>query len=160
MIVAETIAGLGAAKTAFDMARGLQNIHDAAARDRAVIDLQKEILTAQSAQFTLLERVRELEKEVDRLKAWDADKERYRLIELRPGVVAYSLKEEMANGEPQHKLCTACYEVGYKSFLKQETWNPGRCNMLVCRGCGWFAYLSGSADPTHKGLRPTPYRGE
>ena len=56
MVVAETIAGLGAIKTAFDMAKALENIHEAVARDRAVIDLQKEILAAQSAQAALVDR--------------------------------------------------------------------------------------------------------
>jgi hypothetical protein len=99
MVFAETISGLGAVKTAFDMAKALQSIHDATARDRAVIDLQKEILAAQEAQFSLVDRVRELERELAGLKAWDADKQRYQLAELAPGVVVYSLKPEMANGD-------------------------------------------------------------
>jgi hypothetical protein len=138
MVVTETIAGLGAVKTAFDMAKALQGIHDATARDRAVIDLQKEILAAQAAQFELVETVSILKKEVTTLKIWDAEKRRYKLAELRAGVFAYSLKEEMANGEPQHNLCAHCYVSDYKSILKQETWNPGQCNMIVCQGCGWF----------------------
>jgi hypothetical protein len=158
MVVAETIAGLGAVKTAFDMAKALQGIHETTARDRAVIELQKEILSAQAAQFSLVEQVGDLEKEVTRLKTWDADKQRYKLAELRPGVFARSLKEGMENGEPSHQLCDACYEAGFKSILKQETWSPGKCNMMVCHGCGWFAYLSGQADAAHKSLRPTPYR--
>ena len=53
MVVAETLASLNAVKTAFDMAKALQNIHDATARDRAVIDLQCELLLAQEQQFAL-----------------------------------------------------------------------------------------------------------
>lgn len=155
---AETIAGLGAVKTAFDMAKALESIHETVARDRAIIDLQKEILAAQAAQFALLERVGKLEKEVTRLESWDAEKQRYQLTEIEPNIFARTLKEGMENGEPKHNLCDACYEFGFKSRLKRETWNPGRCNMLVCNGCGWFAYVHGSADPSHKGLRPTPYR--
>ena len=45
-MILETISGLGAVKTAFDMTKALQNIHDTVAHDRAVIDLQKEILAA------------------------------------------------------------------------------------------------------------------
>ncbi|MBR0703126.1 hypothetical protein JQ599_24710 [Bradyrhizobium diazoefficiens] len=158
MVLAETVSGLGAVKTAFDMAKALQSIHDTTARDRAVIDLQREILAAQEAQFSLVDRVRELEKEVAGLKAWEADKQRYKLVELAPHVVVYSLKPEMANGEPPHELCTACYAAGFKSLLKKETWNPGRCEMVVCHGCGWYAYIHGMADPLHKNHRPKPYR--
>jgi uncharacterized protein YlxW (UPF0749 family) len=73
-MVGEVIAGLGAIKTAFDMAQGLQKIHDTVGRDRAIMELQKEILAAQQAQSTLIERVGDLEKEMTRLRAWDADK--------------------------------------------------------------------------------------
>jgi putative ABC transport system substrate-binding protein len=46
MVVAEALASFNAVKTAFDMARALKDIHDATERDRAVIDLQREILAA------------------------------------------------------------------------------------------------------------------
>jgi uncharacterized protein YlxW (UPF0749 family) len=70
---------LNAAKTAFDMAKALQNIQDASARDRAVIDLQREILLAQEQQFALAQRVHELQEKVARFEAWDAEKKRYQL---------------------------------------------------------------------------------
>ena len=40
-MVGEIFRGLSAIKTAFDMAQGLQNIHDAVTRDRAIIEPQK-----------------------------------------------------------------------------------------------------------------------
>ena len=70
MVVAETLASLNAVKTAFDMAKALQNIHDATARDRAVIDLQCELLLAQEQQFALAQRVQELQEKVARFEAW------------------------------------------------------------------------------------------
>jgi uncharacterized protein YlxW (UPF0749 family) len=92
-MVAEVFAGLGALKTAFDMTQGLQKIHDAVARDRAVIELQKEILAAQAAQSALVQSVSDLEKEVARLNDWEADKNRYQLrvrmaSRVRPGASA------------------------------------------------------------------------
>jgi uncharacterized protein YlxW (UPF0749 family) len=74
MVVAETLASFNAVKTAFDMAKALKDIHDAAERDRAVIDLQREILAAQEQQFELIRRVHELEQKVARSDAWDAEK--------------------------------------------------------------------------------------
>lgn len=159
MVVAETIAGLGAIKTAFDMAKALENIHETTVRDRAIIDLQKEILAAQAAQFALVESVGTLKKEVADLKAWDADKQRYKLTELKPGVMAYTLKEGMENGEPIHQLCASCYTSGHKSFLVPATWNPGRAHVLVCNDCGWYAYIHGMSCKEHKDQRPEPYRG-
>lgn len=117
-MAAELIAGLGIFKTMFDIAKGLQGIHDTAARDRAVIELQKEILSAQAAQSALVDQVGNLEKEVARLKAWDADKQRYQLTEISTGVLAYTLKEGMEAGEPFHMLCANCYQHNEKSLLQ------------------------------------------
>ena len=60
-MVAEVFAGLGAIKTALDIAKGLKDISDAAARDVAVVELTEKILAAREAQSTLLDRVSELE---------------------------------------------------------------------------------------------------
>jgi len=48
----------------------LQKIHDVTARDRAVIELQKEILTAQAAQATLIETIGDLKKRVAEFETW------------------------------------------------------------------------------------------
>ena len=62
ILASETIAGLGVLKTAFEMAKALESMHEATVRDRAVIDLQKEILTALSAQSALISRKQNLKK--------------------------------------------------------------------------------------------------
>ena len=103
-MVAEVFAGLGAIKTAFDIAKGLKEIDDATRRNTAVIELQEKSPIAQEAQSTLVSRVGELENEVDRLKAWEADKARYELAEIGSGVVALAIKEAMRNGEPPHYI--------------------------------------------------------
>jgi uncharacterized coiled-coil DUF342 family protein len=73
-MVAELITGLGAIKSAFDLAKGLKDIDDAARRNAAVIELQEKILSAQAAQSALVERIGELEKQVAGFKAWEAQK--------------------------------------------------------------------------------------
>ena len=64
-----------------DIAKGLKDINDAAARNLAVIELQEKILAAHTAQAALVERVGELEKEMARFETWDAEKQRYRLTQ-------------------------------------------------------------------------------
>ncbi len=108
-MVGEVFAGLGAIKTAFDMAKGLENIHDAAIRDRAVIELQKEILAAQAAQFALVQRINELEKEVASFETWEADKQKYELKTLGFGAFAYMLRPEARGSEPPHWVCANCF---------------------------------------------------
>lgn len=160
MVAAEIISGISGLKTAFDLAKGLKDMDDATRRNAAVIELQEKILGAQEAQAALIKSAGDLEREVAALKAWGADKERYKLSEVRSGVVAFSLKEGMENGEPAHQLCASCYQGNFKSILTQETWQPGRCDVLVCHDCGWYVYKTGMADPAHKNLRPKPYRGD
>jgi hypothetical protein len=158
-MISEAMMGASALKTAFDMAKALKDIDDRTRRNDAVIELQEKILGAQTSQAALIQQVGELEKEVAALKAWDADKQRYRLSELKPGVLAYAPKEGMENGEPAHNLCSSCYQHGFKSILVSATWNPGRCHVLVCNDCGWYGYLQGMAMSEHKDQRPKPYRG-
>lgn len=134
-MVGEAIAGLGALKTAFDLAKGLKDIDNATSRNAAVIELQEKILAAQSTQATLIERVGDLEKEMAALKAWGADKARYELIDLHRGLFAYVPRQGEDKGEPPHALCANCYQRGFKSILQssghpnvhERTWDCQVC---------------------------------
>jgi hypothetical protein len=154
-MVAEIFAGLGAFKTMFDMAKALQGIHDATARDRAVIELQKEILTAQAAQSALIQTVSDLEKEVTRLKDWETDKSRYQLSELRPGIVALSIKPAMQNGEPFHHICADCAANGKKSYLQKHISGP-YYDEFRCGGCKSTIGIDKGTPPS----RPDDYEDD
>jgi hypothetical protein len=117
-MVAEVFASLGALKTAFDIAKGLKDIDDAARRNAAVIELQEKILSAQQAQSELVECIGELEKKVTGFEKWEAEKERYQLTDFGGGTFAYLLKPEKANGEPSHRICASCYQDDHKSILQ------------------------------------------
>jgi hypothetical protein len=134
-MVGEAIAGLSALKTAFDMAKGLKDISDATIRNAAVIELQEKILSAQETQSSLAQQVSDLEKEVARLKDWEADKKRYELTELGPGIVAFSIKETMRNGEPVHRICANCFSGGKKSYLQQHV-RGAHVDVFQCNVCG------------------------
>jgi hypothetical protein len=117
-MVGEVFAGLGALKTAFDMAKGLEQIHETVARDRAIIELQKEILAAQSAQSALVETVGTLKARVAELETWDAEKKRYVRKEVAAGVFVFVLKPEERGTEPAFMLCPKCYHDGKPSELQ------------------------------------------
>ena len=134
-MVAEVFAGIGALKTAFDIAKGLKDIDDTTRRNAAVIDLQEKILSAQQSQSSLIETINELEKELVRLRSWEADKPRYELRALAAGVVAYALKSSMSNGEPHRYLCANCYAAGKKSYLQQHV-RGQYYDQFKCQGCG------------------------
>ncbi len=107
-MVGEIFAGVNAFKAALDIARGLKDIDDAVRRNAAVISLQEQILAAQAAQQELLERVSELQKEVDDLKAWDAEKQNYELKSIQGRSFVYVLKSGVRPSEPAHWLCATC----------------------------------------------------
>ncbi len=60
-MVGEAFATVSAIKSAFDIARGLKDIDDDARHNAAVIELQEKILSAQSEQAALVERIGTLE---------------------------------------------------------------------------------------------------
>ena len=85
-----------------DVAKGLVDIRDTAKFKDAVIKLQAQILSAQQGALTaqaretqMAEEIRALKAHVAEIEAWAAQKERYELKELRPGVFVYALKSGM-----------------------------------------------------------------
>lgn len=153
-MAAELLTGLSIFKSMLDTARGLKDINDTAIRNTAAIDLQEKILAAQAQQTELVERVSDLEKELAAFNTWEAEKRRYQFEEIKPGILAYKVKETMRDGEPSHYICAGCYGEGKKSVLQSETWFPGRCHVLVCHRCGSALYLDGHPHLDHPNQRP------
>jgi Zn finger protein HypA/HybF involved in hydrogenase expression len=144
-MVGEALAGISALKAAFDVAKGIKDIDDAVRRNAAVIELQEKILTAQQAQSALIEQVGELEKEVARLKAWDAEKQRYELKTIARGTVAYMLKPAERGSEPPHWLCATCHGKSKKAFLQNTGMHLQRSSIYMCGECQ--AKLATDGDP-------------
>jgi len=118
-MVGEAIAGLGALKTAFDLAKGLKDIDDAARRNAAVIELQERILAGQHAQAELLERISALEKEVANFEQWETEKKNYDLKAVHGDSFAYANKPVAGSTEPPHLICANCYQQRKKRILQR-----------------------------------------
>jgi len=70
----ETLAGVGSLKSvAFELAKNIKEIEDAAHRSAAIIELQEKILAAQRSQHTLMEQISTLEKEIANFETDDHD---------------------------------------------------------------------------------------
>jgi len=135
-----------------NIAKALIGLHDERVVNERVVELTGEILAAlaaQAEQVVLLEHVRDLEKHLAELNAWNADKEKYGLRQIRPGVYAYTLKETTNVLEKSLMLCANCYEQRHKSILQEEIRDPGRCRVLVCHLCGADLYVEGERRPEH-----------
>jgi hypothetical protein len=77
-------------------------------------------LAVQSEQIDLVRSKRELEEELARLKAWNAEKYRYELQSVGPGANAYVPKQSMRGIEPMHWLCADCFQTGKRRFLNES----------------------------------------
>jgi hypothetical protein len=144
----EVFAGLSALKTAFDIAKGLKDIDDAARRNAAVIELQNKILSAQQEQFAMAERVRGLENQLAAFEDWNSEKKRYEMADFGGGTLAYKLKPNMANGEPPHRLCSACYQNRKKGILQPTGINAYHREMVKCAECGKDFVLGNRVERT------------
>ena len=162
VIDAGSIAGLIASvKAASEITKGMVGVRDTVLLQDKVIELngiiltaQSHALTTQSDQFSLLERVRELEEEVAHVKAWEAEKQRYQLTDVGNGSFAYVLKEETGSSDPPHNICANCYEDGHRSILQNETTNGGRRPVMYCPRCDTTLWPSGGGPDRHKGNPP------
>jgi hypothetical protein len=150
-MVAEVFAGLGAFKMMLDTAKTLKDMNDAAVRNAAVIELQGQILSAQEQQATLIQQVQALEKRVADFDRWQVEEARYQLTELPPRIYVYSLKPEMAQGEPKHQICQKCYQHRRKSILHASEESEGTYT-LTCHECGIILQVG------HYSPRPLPRR--
>lgn len=145
------IAGFATSvRAAVEITKAMKDIHDSNILQTKTFELTREIMAAQSyameaaaAQSELLGRVRQLEEEKAKLEAWNTEKERYELKELKPGVLIYSIKDSMRGAEPEHYLCPTCYNRGKKSILQKEMRDVGRAVLLVCHECGTELYEHG-----------------
>lgn len=148
------MTAIGAALSSFkamkDIAEAMVGLRDAAAFRERQIEFQGKIIEAQSAlsalqdeRSTLIETIREREEEIARLKAWDAEKQRYELKDLcgGSGSLAYLIKPDAQGSEPPHCLCASCYNAGKKSILQNtgkpapggygRQWGCPSCKMVI-----------------------------
>lgn len=136
-LIQGTITGL---KTASDIAKGFLDLKNLSEVQGKVIELQAVILNTQSsamaansAQFAAVEEIRAIKEEVMSIKAWEAQKKRYKLVSPWQGTVLYALKESVSDSEPPHWICTHCYENGSKGFLNHK--EESQSLFMVCAKC-------------------------
>ncbi|WP_312360833.1 hypothetical protein [Stutzerimonas balearica] len=134
------VAGvLASTKAATDITKLLVDMKtDAAVQAKAfelnavMLQLQQQMFIAQAEQMTLLEKVRQLETQLEK----NSFKERYVLQELGNGH-AWSLRPEFHDVEIPHYCCPTCFEQGTRSFLKSQKQPAGHWTKWLCPVCGY-----------------------
>ena len=144
-------------KVAGDIAVGLINLKTMAEVQAKAIELNQKIIAAQhdifaanAAQTALIERIRELEKQIASMEAWDAQKKRYKLVTPYTGITVYAVQKSMSDGEPPHYICANCYQNGKRSMLQHVRSKDGLINIAcaVCKAEGHTRY---------RGIGPAKY---
>jgi hypothetical protein len=125
-MMAELQAVVASIRAAVDIGKAAKSVSDFNNFGTAVADVNMKLMTVMAAANTAMEkqgqqnaRIKELEEELVRVKAWDEQKRRYKLMSPWPGSgsMVYALREAASNGEPPHWICTSCYETGRRSIL-------------------------------------------
>jgi hypothetical protein len=147
--------------SAIDILKAMVGLRDAAMIQDKIIELQGVILSAQSsalaantAQFSLLDRVRDLEQEIVQLKDWEREKQRYQLNAIDRGAFAYMPKPGMEDSEPPHWLCPNCFNRRQKSFLqfkgqdRSRSGSRGEYSTYGCDTCNASIKVSYMRSPS------------
>lgn len=134
----------------------MAGLRDAAQILEKTVELNQKILTVQTAladaqaeQATLIQVIRNLEEDVARLKAWEAEKQRYELTDISGGngSIAYVIKDSVKGAEPLHYICANCYEHNKKSILQRVGIMVPEANQMLCPGCKTIFLVWGWPPP-------------
>jgi hypothetical protein len=108
-----------------NIAKGFLELKTLSDVQSKVIELQSVILSAQTSALTaqaehasLARRAEDLQRELESLREWGRERNRYALKQLEHGVFVYELSPSDSKGEPIHWLCANCFSQGHKSILQ------------------------------------------
>ncbi|MFK4062200.1 hypothetical protein [Brucella anthropi] len=136
-------SGYTALTAAFNLAKGLKDVHDQVKVNEVLIELQAKILEAQEAVRDGRDKLETAEQELKAYKDWDVVSSRYQLKDFGGQTYAYELKQEAANGQPWHIACPNCF-VGRKlSILQYDDIYYGRKG-FKCTSCDTLVRLGKS----------------
>lgn len=138
-------AALSSLKAARDIAKAMLDLKVGSEVQLKVIELQSLILAAQEQAMEAQERMRSLEAEMQRIRNWESESERYELRSLGEGKLAYRLRDDKADGEPQHWICPNCFQDQQKSILQREDWDT--YSSYRCQRCNNEIHVSNGRQP-------------
>src|SRR6516225_5243620 len=141
-------------KTASGLVQEAIQVRDTVKFGEVIIGLQAQILAAQQGAMSAAERMRELEAQVASFEAWDAEKQRYQLVDFGGGTFAYQLKQDETRGEPMHRLCPTCFEKRQRSILQSRGQNAFRQDMYECLSCGGHFVFGPRHEPPSRSALP------
>ena len=111
---------------------------------RQLVETSSQLIQIQKNQMALLQENAKLQQALKEKEQWENESKRYELYKARTGDLVYVLKQDEANNQPIHAICTQCYENGIKSILQRghsSVWGSigpsldcNRCDKQACIG--------------------------
>ena len=138
--IQSTITGL---KVATGLVKGILKTKNAIEVQGKIIELQAALLevhtnaiSATTAQFELLDRVRALEEQLKAFNDWDEQGPRYTLVcPWNDAAQVYALRKASSDGEAPHFLCPNCFHKRQRVILNQTFATANRYVLLACPSC-------------------------
>lgn len=148
-MISEFSSAIAGLRGAIDLAKAMLSLKNEAERNAAVIEIQRVLLDAQQALQGASMQIESLQRQLQAVDQWVAERQRYQLNEISAGSFVLTLKPELANSEPAHSICPKCAEDEKKSVLqKRRLFHDGV--KLSCNRCG--------AEYVEKPSGPAPAR--
>lgn len=98
-----------------------------------LMDLQQQLMQAQVEQMQLISKVADLERQNESLRKQTDLESRYVLHQFSTGAFAYKLKPENSDGQPEHFLCSKCFERGTRTTMHSS--KDQYQSILYCPEC-------------------------
>lgn len=132
---AEISAAIASTKTALDIAKAAHELSNFNELVAALSEVNAKLMQATAVALASQEKQSELTDEIAILKDkirknedWEAQMQRYQLIQFPTGALVYAVKPGMEQGQPTHYLCASCVDKRQKSTLQPHA-RSLRCNV-------------------------------
>ncbi|HEY4755155.1 MAG TPA: hypothetical protein VIH28_03770 [Ignavibacteriaceae bacterium] len=113
-------------KTASELVKGFTSLKNKVAINEIKLELTNIILSLQANASSLQERYdeiirskNELEQKLAEFHNFDRNKQKYKLMSIAPGIIAYVPKNEEDRINDQHWLCQNCLDISQKFSIYQ-----------------------------------------
>lgn len=110
-------SGYTALTAAFQLAKGLKDVHDQVKINEIVIELQGKIMEAQEAVRDGRDKMQEMQSALEQYQNWEHTSSSYKLKLFNNNNLAY---EFIGTDQPNHFICPNCYENKRRSILQYK----------------------------------------
>jgi len=159
MLASQSVQALGSLlKTASTLANYNEIVAAVAEVNSKLMQANTVALGSQEKQAELAMKILSLEAEIRANQKWEEEAGRYKLHLLAPGVVAYTLKIGMENGDPPHYLCANCMSKHQRSFLQVAS-EGEYSRSYICHNCSAQLRISTGTPPPPTSGDYDPFSG-